>query len=239
MSALAEIPGLVLLAQSSGGSSGGSSSGGGSGGSSGGEMSGGGEMSSGDSPLVTPELGLMVWTLIAFGVSMYVLYKVAFPRISSALEERATRIEKNIDESERQREEAESLLAEYRGRLKEAREQSEDIVARAKKAGESSKQDSIDEGKAKRDELVEQARKEIESEKKRSIEEIRKQVADLTVLATERVARKSLTQEDQERLVQDALDEVDFSALAGSGAGASSSGNGSDSSSADGGSEAS
>ncbi|GIK76929.1 MAG: hypothetical protein BroJett022_06190 [Actinomycetes bacterium] len=169
----------------------------------------------GGSFLVTPGIGLMIWTLVAFVITMWVLSKFAFPRISQALEERAERVNRNIDESERLRAEADELLTEYRERLKEAREQAEDIVARARKASEAAKAEAAADGKAKHDELVAAARKDIEAETRRSLEQIRKQVADLTVLATEKVARKSLSPEDQKRLVEEALGEVDFSALAG------------------------
>jgi F-type H+-transporting ATPase subunit b len=169
----------------------------------------------GGSFLVTPGIGLMIWTLIAFVITMWVLSKFAFPRISQALEERAERVNKNIDESERLRAEADELLAEYRERLKEAREQADDIVARARKASDAAKAEATAEGRAKHDELVAAARKDIEVETRRSLEQIRKEVADLTVLATEKVARKSLSPEDQRRLVEEALGEVDFSALAG------------------------
>jgi F-type H+-transporting ATPase subunit b len=173
------------------------------------------EEEGGGSFLVEPGIGLMIWTLLAFGITMLVLKRFAFPKISDALEERSQKIAKNIEESERQRAEADELLAEYRERLKEAREQADDIVARAKRAGESAKAEATDEGRAKREELVAAARKDIEAETKRSLDELRKEVADLTVLATEKVARKSLSEEDQKRLVEEALSEVDFSALSG------------------------
>ena len=170
---------------------------------------------SGGSFLVQPGIGLMIWTLLAFVITMWVLSKFAFPRISQALEERAEKVNSNIDESERLRAEADELLNEYRERLKEAREQADDNVARARKASEAAKSEATAEGKAKHDELVAAARKDIEAETRRSLEQIRKEVADLTVLATEKVARKSLSPEDQKRLVEDALNEVDFGALAG------------------------
>ena len=179
------------------------------------ESSGSSGSSGGGSFLVQPGLGLMIWTLIAFGVTMLVLKRFAFPLISDALEERAQKVAKNIEESERQRKEADEVLAEYRERLKQAREQADDIVARAKRTGESARTQATEEGRAKRDELVASARRDIEAETRRSLEGIRKEVADLTVLATEKVARKSLSAEDQKRLVEEALDEVDFSALSG------------------------
>jgi F-type H+-transporting ATPase subunit b len=172
----------------------------------------------GGSFLVSPSLGLMIWTLLAFGITMYVLGKVAFPRIGQELEKRANAIRENIEASERQRQEADELLDEYRQRLREAREQAEDIVARSRKAAETLEAEARDSGKAKREELVAAARKDIETETRRSLERIRKEVADLTVLATEKVARKSLSEEDQQRLVEEALREVDFSALAGQAA---------------------
>jgi F-type H+-transporting ATPase subunit b len=177
------------------------------------------EEEGGGSFLVSPGLGLMIWTLLAFGVTMFFLSKAAFPRIGEALEKRANAIRNNIEESERQREEADKLLAEYRQRLKEAREQADDIIARARNAADNLKSEATDEGKAKREELVAAARKDIEVETRRSLERIRKEVADLTVLATERITRKSLDAEDHKRLVEEALAEADFSTLAGEGNG--------------------
>ena len=169
----------------------------------------------GGSFLVSPELGLMIWTLVLFVAVMWVLSRTAFPRIGEALEKRANAIRDNIAESEKTRAEADELLAEYRERLKEAREQADDILARARKSAEAAEKQAADEGRAKREELVAAARKDIETETRRSLETLRKEVADLTVLATEKVTRKSLSGEDQRRMVEEALAEVDFSALAG------------------------
>ncbi len=173
-----------------------------------------------DNFLVLPKGGLMVWTLVVFLATMYALKRLALPRIRDFLDERAQMIAQQVEDAERTRREADELLAEYRQRLTEAREQADDIVARARKAAESVKAEATDEGKAKREELVAAARKDIEMETRRSLERIRKEVADLTVMATEKVTRKSLDARDHQRLIQDALDEVDFSELApGNGGG--------------------
>jgi F-type H+-transporting ATPase subunit b len=170
----------------------------------------------GGSFLVSPALGLMIWTLALFGFTMWVLSRVALPRIGEALERRANAIRESIEAADRQRQEADQLLNEYRERLKEAREQAEDIVARARKAAEAATAEAVSEGKEKREELVAAARRDIETETRRSLERIRKEVADLTVLATEKVTRKALDSEDHKRLIEEALAEVDFSTLAGS-----------------------
>ena len=169
----------------------------------------------GGSFLVTPGLGLMVWTLLVFGFTLWILKKFAFPAITEAIDKRAKVIRESIETAEKQKEESDLLLADYRQRLTEAREQADEIVARARKAADATKSEATAEGVAKREELVNAARKDIEAETRKALEDIRKEVANLTVLATERVTRKSLTEQDQKDLVEDALREVDFSALSG------------------------
>src|ERR671919_2563102 len=92
------------------------------------------EEDGGGSFLVSPNLGLMIWTLLVFLFTMWVLSKLAFPRIQEALDKRANAIRDSIEHAEKTREEADKILEEYRARLKEAREQADDIVARARKA---------------------------------------------------------------------------------------------------------
>ncbi|HEY5708567.1 MAG TPA: F0F1 ATP synthase subunit B [Solirubrobacterales bacterium] len=169
----------------------------------------------GGSFLVSPGLGLMIWTLVLFLFTMWVLSKVAFPKIQEALDKRAKTIAESIEAAERQRKESDELLAEYRERLTEAREQADDIMARARKAAETAEAEAKTAGREKGEELVAAAQREIDAATRRSLEQIRKEVADLTVLATEKVTRKSLSEEDQRRLVEEALSEVDFSALSG------------------------
>jgi F-type H+-transporting ATPase subunit b len=169
--------------------------------------------------LITPNVGLMVWTLVLFGISLVILRKFAFPRISEALDRRQRAIEESIDAAERTRQQADELLDEYRQRLHEAREQSQEIIERARKAGEAHERESEAEAVERRERLMERTRRDIEAETRRAIQEIRREVADLTVLATERVTRKTLSDEDQQRLVDETLSELDFSALTPRGEG--------------------
>jgi F-type H+-transporting ATPase subunit b len=170
---------------------------------------------SGGSFLVSPKIGLMIWTLLAFGLTLFILNKVAFPRIAEALDRRRRAIEESIDHAEQAKREADELLEEYRARLREAREQADDIVVRARKAAESLADESKAQATQQREELLAATRRDIETETRRALDEIRKEVANLTVLATEKVTRKSLTPDDHRRLIEDALGEVDFSTLAG------------------------
>jgi F-type H+-transporting ATPase subunit b len=163
--------------------------------------------------LITPSGGLMIWTLLVFGISMLLLAKFAFPPIRAALDRRQKAIEESIDTAERTRQEADQILSEYRERLKEAREQAEDIVSRARRTAEGQEREGVETARRRGEELLEQTRRDIEAETRRAIGEIRQEVANLTVLAAEKVTRKTLSEADQRRLVDEALAELDFSAL--------------------------
>jgi F-type H+-transporting ATPase subunit b len=165
--------------------------------------------------LVSPNVGLMVWTLLSFFVAFFILRKWAWPAITEALDKRQRAIEESIDTAERARADSAALLEEYRERLKEARAQADEIVARARKAGEQHEREATDEARRRREELLEQTRRDIEAETRRAIQEIRNEVADLTILATEKVTRKVLDESDQRRLVEEALGELDFTTLGG------------------------
>jgi F-type H+-transporting ATPase subunit b len=179
-----------------------------------GATEGGAEESSGTF-LVSPDVGLMIWTFLVFGISLYVLKKAVFPRLQEALDKRQHAIEESIDAAERTRQEADQLLAEYRERLQEARTQADEILTRARKAADATETTAVSDAKVKREELLEQAKRDIQAETRRAIQDIRNEVADLTILATEKVTRKTLTEDDQRKLVEEALSELDFTALTG------------------------
>jgi F-type H+-transporting ATPase subunit b len=199
MELLGDIGSVFVFAQESGGG--------------GGEESGSGDF------LVSPNVGLMIWTLLAFGITLYLLNRLAFPRIAEALDRRRRAIEESIDHAERTKREADELLEEYRARLREAREQAEEIVIRARRAADSLADEAKVQASRQREELLAATRRDIEAETRRALDEIRKEVANLTVIATEKVTRKSLTPDDHRRLIEEALREVDFSTLAKEGNG--------------------
>jgi F-type H+-transporting ATPase subunit b len=163
--------------------------------------------------LVQPGIGLMLWVLVVFGVSMWLLAKFVFPRISEALEKRQKAIEDSIDSAQRTREEAEKLLAEYRERLAEARTQSDEIVQRARQTAETHEREAKEQGRQIAADASARAARDIEAATVRALGELRSEVANLTVLATEKVTRKVLDSSDQKRLVEEALGELDFSGI--------------------------
>jgi F-type H+-transporting ATPase subunit b len=175
-------------------------------------------LASNGSFLIKPGIGLMVWTLLVFGFTMILLAKLAFPRISEALGRRQQSIEDSIETAERTRTEAEQILAEYRERLKEARAQSDEIVQHARQTAEGHEREAKESARELAAEAARRGQRDIEAATQKALGELRKEVADLTIMATEKVTRKTLDDSDQKRLVEEALGELDFSELSSSGA---------------------
>ncbi len=168
-------------------------------------------------PLVKPVPGLMIWVLLVFVVSMWVLKKYAWPPITEIIDKRQRAIEEQIASSEAAKAESDRLVQEYRDQLAAARAESDEIVGRARRSGEQIERDAVEQGRQTREDLLAQARKDIEAETRRAVDELRSEVAALTVEATAKVTRKSLSADDQQRLLDEALGEIDFSKLSGQG----------------------
>jgi F-type H+-transporting ATPase subunit b len=150
---------------------------------------------------------------VVFVISIAILRRFVFPRIGDALDKRAKTIEGDIDAAAQLRTDADKVLAEYRERLKEAREQSDEIVSRARGAAEEHDREARERGREMVAEATKRAQREIEVATKRALDDLRAEVADLTVMATEKVTRKALDEKDQRRLVEEALGELDFSGI--------------------------
>ena len=157
--------------------------------------------------------GLMIWTLIAFAITFFVLKKFAFGPIQKTIDDRRDRIRQAVEEADNARNEARELLEQNRAILAEARSQSAEILAEARKVGEAQIERAKQEAEQERQRRLEDTRKQIDAETARAIGQIRSEVAELTVEATERVVGKVLDAEDQKRLVREAVEALDFSAL--------------------------
>jgi F-type H+-transporting ATPase subunit b len=157
--------------------------------------------------------GLMIWTLIAFGITFFVLRKFAFGPIQKTIDERRDRIRQAVEEADNARNEARELLEQNRAILAQARSESGEILAETRKVADAQMERAKAEAEGERQRRLEDTRKQIEAETARAIGEIRSEVADLTIEATERVVGKVLDAEDQRRLVREAVDGLDFSAL--------------------------
>jgi F-type H+-transporting ATPase subunit b len=157
--------------------------------------------------------GLMIWTLVAFGITFLVLKRYAFGPIQKAIDDRRERIRQAIDEADRAREEAHKLLEEHRALLGRARTDAEEILAEARRVSDAQRERVKEETEADRQRRLEETRREIEAETRRALEQIRAEVGELTLVAAEKVTRKALDDDDHRRLIEAAVGELDFSVL--------------------------
>jgi F-type H+-transporting ATPase subunit b len=167
-------------------------------------------------PLIQVTPGLMIWTIICFLATFFVLKRFAFGPIQKVIDERRKRIREALDEADRARAEARKMLEEHRAMMAAARGQAEEILTEARKVAESQKKRLRDELEADRKRRLEETAKQIEAETARALQLIRAEVADLTVLATQKVTGKVLDEKDHKRLIDEAISELDFSVLEGS-----------------------
>src|SRR4051794_26222597 len=158
---------------------------------------------------VTP--GLMIWTIICFLATYFVLKKLAFGRIQTMIDTRRERIRESIDEADRAREEARTLLEEHRKLIGQAKADAEGILSEARKQADAQRDRVREETEADRQRRLEDTKKQIAAETQRSLDSIRAEVADLTLAATAKVAGKVLDRDDQRQLIADAISELDFS----------------------------
>ena len=168
----------------------------------------------GGNDLIKVVPGLMIWTIVTFAVVFFVLKKLAFGRIQGLIDQRRDRIAEALDEADRAREEAHSLVAENRRLITEGKAQAEGILAEARRIADAQRQRTIEEAHADLERRLEENRKSIEAENQRLVEQIRREVVELTLLAAEKVTGKVLDAEDQRRLIDEAVGEIDFDRLA-------------------------
>jgi F-type H+-transporting ATPase subunit b len=157
--------------------------------------------------------GLMIWTIVCFLLTLFVLKRYAFGPIQNMLDERRERIQRSIEEAEHARTEARKLLEEHRALIGQARGQAEEILSEARKVAESQRQRVREETEADRQRRLEETRRQIEAETQRALVQIRNEVAELTLVAASKVTGKVLDDADHRRLISDAISELDFSAF--------------------------
>jgi F-type H+-transporting ATPase subunit b len=157
--------------------------------------------------------GLMIWTIICFLLTLYVLKRFAFGPIQNMLDERRERIQRSIEEAEHARTEARKLLEEHRALIGQARGQAEEILAEARKVADAQRQRVREETEADRQRRLEETRRQIEAETQRALEQIRAEVAELTLVAATKVTGKVLDDADHRRLIEEAISGLDFSQL--------------------------
>ena len=163
--------------------------------------------------MLNTQWGLMVWTLITFTIAVYILWKFAFGPIQRLLDERRQSVQDSMDAAEQARDEAHRLLDEYKETLAKVRLEAEEIIERSRTTGEHAKAELMAEARAQSDRVLAQAHDQIERDTRAAVRELKGHIAELTALATEKVAAGSLSGKDQERLIDETLAELKIDQL--------------------------
>jgi len=164
-------------------------------------------------PLIQVTPGLMIWTIVCFLIALYVLKRYAFAPIQKLIDERRARIRQSLDEADEARAEARELFEEHRKLIGQAKGEAEEILTEARRVGEATQRRMREETEADRQRRIDDTRKQIEAETRRALEQIRAEVADLSLVAAEKVTRRSLDDAEHRRLIEEAVGELDFSVL--------------------------
>jgi len=164
-------------------------------------------------PLIQVTPGLMIWTIVCFLITLFVLRRYAFGPIQQAIDARRDRIRQSLQEADNAREEARRLLEEHRKLISSAQTEAEGILGEARRVADANERRMREELESDRQRRLEETRKQIEAETRRALEQIRVEVVDLSMLAASKVTRKSLDDADHRRLIEEAVGELDFSVL--------------------------
>ena len=167
---------------------------------------------------ILPATNELIFGTIAFLLLLLLLWRFGvFKKIREALEERSRRIEGQIDQAERTRQEADALLAQYRQQLDESRDEAQRIVREAREAADQLRKDLQARAQEDANRILESARAEIEAERERVARELRREVGRLAVQVAERVVGESLDGDRQLQLVDRYIEELDAGANGAAG----------------------
>jgi F-type H+-transporting ATPase subunit b len=167
-------------------------------------------------PLIQVIPGLMIWTIVCFLVVLFVLKRYAFGPVQQMIDVRRDRIQAALDEADAARAEARHLLEEHKKLIGQAKSESEEILSEARRIAEAQRERVKVETEEDRQRRLEETRRQIEQATQQALGQIRDEVGKLSLLAAEKITRKSLTGPDQQRLIDEALAEIDFTQLEGS-----------------------
>jgi F-type H+-transporting ATPase subunit b len=169
-----------------------------------------GVISAAENPLLEASPGLMIWTVVMFFITLYILKRYVFGPLAAAIEKRRTQIEHSIQEAESNRDEAVRLLDEYRTQLVTARKEADELRDRGRRDGERERASIVTSAEGQRDRILTDTQQQVEAQSQAALASVRDDVASIALAAAEKVTRKTLTDDDHRRLVEDALKEIDL-----------------------------
>ena len=166
-----------------------------------------------DNPLVQPDPGLYIWTIITFLVLLFLLHRFAWKPLLGMLAEREDTIRKSLDDAEKTTVELERLQRESKEIIVEARVEAQSIIAESRSQAEKVKGEIIQEAKSQAHSILQAAEKQIQSEKDQAISEIRDEVVNLTLMMASKLIKQNLTEETNKALIEESLQKIESSGM--------------------------
>ena len=152
--------------------------------------------------------GLIIWTLVVFGILLVLLWRLVFPGIVKSVEERERRIEKQLKDAEHANAEAQRLLEEHKKQIAAARNEAQDILAKAKTISQKERETLLAKAREEYDALLNRARKDIDAEKEKAIQALRREAVELSIAAASRVIEANLDTDANRKLVTNFLESL-------------------------------
>ena len=162
-----------------------------------------------DNPLVQPDPGLFIWTIITFLVLVTILAKFAWGPLLAMLESRQETIRKSLDDAERAKKELERLQQESAQIVRQARAEAESIIAQSRSDATRVREEMRQQARSEADAIVKNAERQIQQETTRALQQIRHEAIDLSVMIASKILQRNLSREDNERLIDDALKQIE------------------------------
>lgn len=162
----------------------------------------------GGADLLSPNGGLMFWTIVIFALLLVILSRFAFKPMLAAVEARERSLQDQLDAAKRDREEAERVLADHRAQLEKGRGEAQKLIADGRATAEKLRNDLLEQTKAQQQEMLDRARREIETEKVNAIAALRREAVDLAIAGAGKVIERNLDNDANRKLVENFLGSV-------------------------------
>ena len=162
-----------------------------------------------DNPLLRPDPGLFVWTIVTFLVLLALLAKFAWRPLLEALETRAQGIRQALDDALRAKQELERLEQESAQIIRKARADADGIITQSRADGDRLREELRTKAKSEAEGIVRNAERQIQLETARALQQIRHEAVDLSVMIASKIIQRNLSKEDNERLIEEALSRVE------------------------------
>src|SRR5213596_913583 len=150
--------------------------------------------------------GVIIWTVVIFVILLAVLYRLGYPALLKMVEERERRIQKQLEDAEKANAEAQRLLEEHKKQIAAARNEAQEILAKAKTVSQKERETLLAKAREEYDALLARARKDIEAEKEKAILALRREAVELSIAAASRVIEANLDTDANRRLVTEFLE---------------------------------